>query len=130
MTIHNGGTKSLIHGILTYFDNVKQFNEYYKCKCPAHRDEQASLSIREEHNSETGLTKVRLKCHAGCTFDDVLKAAELKRRDIYRHDMLRRIVATYDYTSLTGELLHQTVRFEPKDFSQRRPDGQGGGSGV
>ena len=38
----------------------------------------------------------------------------------------RRIMATYDYTDEHGILLYQAVRFEPKDFSQRRPDGHGG----
>lgn len=38
----------------------------------------------------------------------------------------RRIVATYDYIDNAGELCFQVVRFEPKDFRQRRPDGQGG----
>jgi hypothetical protein len=37
-----------------------------------------------------------------------------------------RIVATYDYRDEHGELLMQSVRFEPKDFKQRRPDGKGG----
>jgi len=38
----------------------------------------------------------------------------------------REIVATYDYTDESGTLLYQTLRFVPKDFSQRRPDGCGG----
>lgn len=38
----------------------------------------------------------------------------------------RRIVATYDYTDEAGTVLFQTVRYEPKDFKQRRPDGRGG----
>lgn len=37
-----------------------------------------------------------------------------------------RIVATYDYFSADGEVLYQTVRYEPKTFRQRRPDGKGG----
>jgi hypothetical protein len=37
-----------------------------------------------------------------------------------------RIVATYDYTDAAGALLYQTVRFEPKGFCQRRPDGRDG----
>lgn len=36
------------------------------------------------------------------------------------------IVATYDYTDETGGLLFQVARFVPKDFRQRRPDGNGG----
>jgi 5S rRNA maturation endonuclease (ribonuclease M5) len=38
----------------------------------------------------------------------------------------RRIAATYDYTDEAGVLLYQVVRFAPKDFRQRQPDGNGG----
>jgi len=34
----------------------------------------------------------------------------------------RRIVATYDYQGVDGNLVYQVVRYEPKDFRQRRPD--------
>lgn len=37
----------------------------------------------------------------------------------------KRIVATYDYCAADGTLLYQTVRYDPKDFKQRRPDSQG-----
>ena len=37
-----------------------------------------------------------------------------------------RVVATYDYTDADGTLLYQVLRYEPKDFRQRRPDGNGG----
>jgi hypothetical protein len=36
------------------------------------------------------------------------------------------IVKTYDYTDENGALLFQCVRLDPKDFRQRRPDGNGG----
>src|SRR5258708_1040416 len=38
----------------------------------------------------------------------------------------RPIVAPYDYLTQDGDLLFQVVRFHPKDFRQRRPDGNGG----
>ncbi len=38
----------------------------------------------------------------------------------------KRQVAAYDYTTAKGDLLFQVVRYEPKDFRQRRPDGNGG----
>src|SRR5262249_49903341 len=38
----------------------------------------------------------------------------------------RRIAETYDYTNEEGAPLYQNVRFEPKDFRQRQPDGKGG----
>jgi hypothetical protein len=37
-----------------------------------------------------------------------------------------KILATYDYTDDKAALLYQVVRLEPKDFRQRRPDGNGG----
>jgi hypothetical protein len=37
-----------------------------------------------------------------------------------------RLVATYDYTDASGRLLYQVERWEPKKFTQRRPDGHGG----
>jgi putative DNA primase/helicase len=40
----------------------------------------------------------------------------------------RRIVATYDYRDETGALLFQVVRYAPKTFRQRCPDGRGGWS--
>lgn len=38
----------------------------------------------------------------------------------------KRIVATYPYHDDEGNLLYQVVRYDPKDFRQRRPDGNGG----
>jgi RecA-family ATPase len=37
----------------------------------------------------------------------------------------RKVAKTYDYTDETGQLLFQVVRFEPKNFRQRRPGGNG-----
>lgn len=37
-----------------------------------------------------------------------------------------RITAMYNYTDEAGKLLFQCVRFDPKDFKQRRPDDNGG----
>lgn len=39
---------------------------------------------------------------------------------------LGRMVKAYDYTDEAGGLLFQAVRFEPKNFRQRAPDGTGG----
>ncbi len=36
------------------------------------------------------------------------------------------IVASYPYTDAGGKLLFEVIRVEPKDFRQRRPDGNGG----
>jgi hypothetical protein len=38
----------------------------------------------------------------------------------------RKQVEAYDYKDAAGNLLYQVVRFEPKGFRQRQPDGSGG----
>jgi putative DNA primase/helicase len=43
-----------------------------------------------------------------------------------RNGTERYSVATYDYHLEDGTLAYQVVRYEPKDFRQRRPDGAGG----
>ena len=37
-----------------------------------------------------------------------------------------RVIATYQYKDASGTLLYEVLRYEPKGFSQRRPDGKGG----
>lgn len=39
---------------------------------------------------------------------------------------LGEVVATYDYQGADGRLLFQVLRYQPKTFRQRRPDGAGG----
>ena len=92
----------------------------WKAKCPVHDDKNPSLSIREVDG------KVLLHCHAGCAQSDAIDA--LKVRGIWQpeHTEYPQIVATYDYTDERGNLLYQSVRYQPKDFRQRRPDGCGG----
>lgn len=40
--------------------------------------------------------------------------------------MDREIAAVYQYKNLNNEVIHETVRYTPKSFAQRRPDGKGG----
>ena len=48
--------------------------------------------------------------------------AEAERVNGHAKPKLGRQVASYDYINEHGELVLQVVRFEPKDFRQRRPD--------
>ncbi|GAB6038194.1 hypothetical protein JCM15519_27530 [Fundidesulfovibrio butyratiphilus] len=43
-----------------------------------------------------------------------------------REQARKRVVAAYDYLGADGQLVFQVTRWEPKTFTQRRPDGQGG----
>lgn len=88
--------------------------------CPAHDDKNPSLSIREKEG------KVLVHCHAGCSQNDVI--ASLEARGLWQPEggTNRRIVTAYGYTDEQGKLLYEVVRYEPKTFKQRRPDGWGG----
>jgi putative DNA primase/helicase len=71
--------------------------------------------------------RILLKCHAGCVRETVIAALGLTSADLTPESMgAREIVATYDYRESNGELLFQVVRYFPKEFRQRRPDGRGG----
>lgn len=92
--------------------------------CPAHDDREPSLSIDVGENG-----CVLMCCHAGCTLDDVLAAAELTKKDLFSTE---RPTAgddiAYDYVDEKSTLISQVVRKPDKSFVQRRPDGAGGWS--
>lgn len=115
---------STMQHILTRLDGVRESASGYEARCPAHDDRRASLSIARGDDG-----RVLLHCHAGCTPVEICSALGLKLVDLFASDGRRngsRIVATYDYRDASGKIVYQIVRFEPKDFRARRPDGNGG----
>jgi putative DNA primase/helicase len=93
--------------------------------CPSHADAQPSLSL----SLKGGVALVH--CQAGCDQEDVIAA--LREGGIWppenshaREQPKRQIIKTYDYHGPVGGLVFQVVRYQPKDFRQRRPDGNGG----
>lgn len=95
-----------------------------KFHCPAHPDRNPSGSITRGENGG-----ILLHCFAGCSFDEIVAALpDLEIGDLFpaKTEGNARQVATYDYLDEGGKLLHQTVRYVPKAFKQRRPDGRGG----
>jgi hypothetical protein len=101
----------------------------WTAQCPAHDDRAPSLSIATGDDG-----RALLKCHAGCATDDVMKGMGLSMevlRGPSQHrngngKVQRTIAKIYDYTDENGNLLFQKIRYVPKDFIQRRPDGKGG----
>ena len=115
--------------ILERFSGVRRSGDGWVARCPAHEDRKASLSI---HGRDE---KVLIHCHAGCSPEEVCRAAGIEIRDLFLDEsahklkpaskVAKRVVSTYDYLDEKGALIFQVCRFEPKDFRQRRPDGQG-----
>ena len=103
----------------------------WQCRCPAHEDGKASLSVADADNGKT-----LIHCHAGCNNEAVVAAVGLKMSDLFPVKVKppasqpRQIVATYDYTDELGTLISQAVRYKPKDFSQRRPDASNPGGWI
>lgn len=104
----------------------------WNAKCPvqsnhAHGDKNPSLSVGTGPDG-----KALVCCHKGCRLPDIAHAL-----DIGVHDMFpprpratigdgKRITAEYPYYSADGELIFEVLRYSPKTFRQRRPDGNGG----
>ena len=67
-----------IDDVLNRLQNVKQHNSYFMASCPAHPDDEPSLSISEGDDG-----KVLLKCFAGCTAEEIVVAIDLKMSDLF-----------------------------------------------
>lgn len=92
--------------------------------CPCHEDHDPSLHLWED---DTG--RLAFSCLAGCDWSRVrerLAALGLPVEDDRDQAGRPSIVATYDYRDRDGVLVLQVVRYQPKGFRQRRPDGRGG----
>ncbi len=97
----------------------------YMAICPAHDDHKPSLSVTWEPVS----CKVLLNCFScDATFKELVTALGLQESDLFQKPKCgpRKIVETYDYTDESGTMLYQKIRYEPKGFSQQKPDGNGG----
>lgn len=95
-------------------------DDKWAARCPAHDDEHPSLGVSRGRDG-----RALLHCHVGCETKQIAAAIGLRMRDLFTREP-RRILETYDYHDTTGAMVFQTVRYVPKDFSQRRPDGNGG----
>jgi len=97
--------------------------------CPCHRDGEKhgrrSLAIREKPGGG-----VLLHCFSGCDYSAIVAALGLGGNGGAPatgkpEKKKREIVATYPYHDADGTLLAEIVRFHPKSFAIRRPDGRG-----
>ena len=108
----------------------------WRCCCPVHADDEPSFDI------EDGDKGPIFKCRsAGCSPTAIIaalrakglwldpppiaKSAKHKPRE-EKQRPARRLLKTYDYRDAAGVLRYQKLRYDPKGFAQRRPDGKGG----
>lgn len=114
------------------FRGVRWHGDEAEALCPFHDDHNPSFSF----NRRKGVWK----CWAGCGSGGLKDLAS--RLGVSLPDCLtrkgqsapqrqrRRVVATYDYVDEQGNLVFQVLRYDPKDFRQRRPCPKGGDCGA
>ena len=93
----------------------KKEGKYWIAFCPFHSDlNRPNLSIDEE--------KKTYRCFV-CNRRGFLYNPDYRRSG---NSYNNKIITTYDYQDEQGNLFYQVVRFYPKRFCQRKPDGNGG----
>ena len=99
------------------------------CPGPGHSHHDRSLAVTPAYNADGGFV---VHSFAG---DDPIVCKDHVRQKLglpsfqpgnSQSRPSRTVVKTYDYTDDAGEVLFQVIRYEPKGFSQRRPDLLGG----
>jgi hypothetical protein len=116
------GISERLRLVCAHFEGVKKVGESIMALCPCHDDNNPSLAIREG-----GDGKVLLRCHAGCSTAIIAEVVGLRMNELMPDGPLPRfLIATYDFVDAAGKLLYQELRYEPKGFRIRQPDGRGG----
>ncbi|MCX7010674.1 MAG: hypothetical protein NTY53_26090 [Kiritimatiellaeota bacterium] len=114
-----------LENVLERLGDVRQTTSGYKANCPLHGDDGQHLTISEASG------KILLKCfHSNCKVSDICAAIGLEVKDLFNNDGKQigggfTLSATYDYKDANGATVYQVVRYTPKTFRQRRPDGAG-----
>lgn len=98
--------------ILARLDNVQGHGGQRSARCPAHDDHANSLSVSAGKDG-----RILLKCHAGCTAEEICGALGITAKDLFpaapspKATSKRKIVARYDYYDRNGVFLYQKTRW-------------------
>lgn len=74
--------------------------------------------------------KVVLCCHLGCETEDIMSALDLKWDDMFDEPLAVSEPHYYKYVSGDGEVLFAKLRYVPKRFSIKHPNGNGWVNGI
>ena len=67
-----------VETVLAKLRNAKRAGNGWSARCPAHKDQKASLSISEGDDG-----RALVNCHAGCSVNAVVAAIGLTLRDLF-----------------------------------------------
>ncbi len=104
--------------LIAKLERVRRSGSGWTAACPGHDDRSPSLAVSQGDDGRWLLT-----CHAGCDLDRILAALGLEPKDLFpdRDTPSRKEDAIYSYDGY-----FEVVRYAPKTFRQRHPDGNGG----
>lgn len=121
---------SQLENVLSRLDGVKEYKGYTAARCPAHDDKNPSLSVRKHDDG------ISVKCHAGCSTDEILQAIGMTRADLRPRATLvqnghretrpgaslavARSKEDYYYQDENGDPLFRVRRTSNKNFIQQR----------
>ena len=100
---------------------AKKTSNGIQALCPAHDDKSPSLTASFTKD------KILFKCQAGCSFESVVSALGMDESQFFAQEekhLPKIIESTYRYEDKDGNHVMDVVRFKPKDFRPRRPDGR------
>lgn len=107
---------------LKHFKVKKCYQDRAQCICPSHGDTHASLTITR------GQRGVLIKCHAGCSTEDILRAVGLKKSDLFYEERFfkgnwvkyvecrehRKMEDIYNYVYFNGNYAYTKIRLQDK----------------
>jgi putative DNA primase/helicase len=67
-----------IDRVVERLKDARVHNGYLMALCPAHDDREPSLSLKEGDDG-----RVLIKCHAGCTTENIVEAIGLEMHDLF-----------------------------------------------
>ena len=92
------------------------------CPCPSHADKHPSFSASYNHEG------ISVHCFKECTFEEIVSSLGMEEGQFFasnkKHTPKRVIQDIYRYEDKDAVHVMDVVRFEPKDFRPRRPDGE------
>ena len=119
--------------VLSRFKVKRSYRDKAQCICPAHNDQEASLTISKGDKGTV------VHCHAGCETADVLEAVGLSLKDLFEDDPIqntgerwrdyvegrekRQIEDVYKYVDLNGNYAFTRIRLSGKKFIYGIMDG-------
>lgn len=109
--------------VISRFPDARKSGDGWIASCPVagHKTPQGHLTITDAGD------KALVTCQGGRhNYEELCQWLGFDSLTYSPDGAEAKIIATYDYTDVEGNLLYQVVRYAPKDFKQRKPDGKGG----